>query len=385
MLGDLIYLDHAATTPLRPAVLEAMLPYLTTEWGNPSSAYEPGRRARAALEDARARAARALGAAPGELVFTGGGSEADNLAIKGAALAAQGRGKHIITSAVEHHAVLHTCAYLEKRHGFCVTYLPVDAVGRVDPGEVRAALTPETTLVSVMLANNEVGTLQPVAEIAALTRPRGVLLHTDAVQAVGAIPVDVEALGVDLLTISAHKFGGPKGVGALYVRRGVAVDPLVHGGSQEHDLRAGTENVAQAVGLAAALELAVREQPASAPRLRALRDVLLAGLRAAVPDLLLTGCPSERLPGHLSLCLPDMEGEPVLIELDARGICASAGSACSAGSTEPSHVLVALGVSRRYLRGALRVTLGADNDDGDVAAAITAIGAIVAELRALAA
>ncbi|HEV7215077.1 MAG TPA: cysteine desulfurase family protein [Chloroflexota bacterium] len=380
----LIYLDHAATTPIRPEVLAAMLPHLQSGWANPSSNYEPGRAARGALEDARANVADCLGAQPAEIVFTGGGSESNNLAIKGVASAA-GPGRHIVTTAIEHHAVLHACQYLEARQGYTVSYLPVDGQGLVDPEGVAAAITPNTVIVSVMLANNEVGTIEPVVEIGGLLRPRGVLLHTDAVQAVGMLPVDVGDLNVDLLTISAHKFGGPKGVGALYVRRGTAVDALVHGGGQEFGLRAGTESVAQAVGLATALRLAVSEREARAVALQALRNRLIAGVLATVPDAFLTGHPERRLPGNASFCFPKVEGETVLIELDARGICASAGSACSAGSTEPSHVLQAMQIPAAYIRGALRLTLGADNTEAQVDEVIYALATILEDLHALAA
>jgi cysteine desulfurase len=383
-LTDLIYLDHAATTPLRPEVLAAMLPHLREGWGNPSSNYEPGRRARAALEDARACVAECLGAHASEIVFTGGGSESDNLAIQGAAMAT-GPGHHVITTAIEHHAVLRACQYLECRHGFRVTYLPVDGQGLLDVRAVADAISPDTVLASVMLANNEVGTIEPVATIGELLRARGVLFHSDAVQAAGALPIDVDDLNVDLLTISAHKFGGPKGVGALYVRRGTSLDALVHGGEQEHGLRAGTESVAQAVGLATALHLAESERAERTGRLHAWRDRLIAGVLANVPGAILTGHPTQRLPGHASFCFPNIEGESVLIELDARSICASAGSACSAGSTEPSHVLQALQIPPAYIRGALRLTLGSLTTEQDIDVAVSQLTAITEELRSLAA
>jgi cysteine desulfurase len=381
---DLIYLDHAATTPLRPEALAAMLPHLSEGWGNPSSNYEPGRRARAALEDARASVADCLGAHASEIIFTGGGSESDNLAIKGVALPA-GPGHHIITTAIEHHAVLHACRYLECRQGFRVTYLPVDGQGLLDARSVADAIAPDTVLVSVMLANNEVGTVEPVAAIGELLRDRGVLFHSDAVQAAGALPIDVDDLNVDLLTISAHKFGGPKGAGALYVRRGTSLDALVHGGEQEHGLRAGTESVAQAVGLATALCLAESERAERTCRLQAWRDRLISGVLANVPGAILTGHPTQRLPGHASFCFPNIEGESVLIELDARGICASAGSACSAGSTEPSHVLQALHVPSNYIRGALRLTLGSLTKEQDIDVVVSQLTVIIEELRSLAA
>jgi cysteine desulfurase len=382
-LDGLIYLDHAATTPLRPEVFEAMLPHLRAGWANPSSNYEPARQARLALESARENVADCLGAHPAEIVFTGGGSESDNLAIKGVALAA-GQGRHIITTAIEHHAVLHTCQYLEERHGYRVTYTPVDRHGLVDPQAVASALTADTALISVMLANNEIGTIEPVAEIGTLLQGRGVVFHSDAVQAAGVLPLNVDDLMVDLLTISAHKFGGPKGVGALFVRRGTPLDPLVHGGSQEQGLRAGTESVALAVGLATALRLAVTERDENTTHLESLRDRLIAGVLTAIPGAILTGHPVRRLPGHASFCFRDVEGESVLIELDARGICASAGSACSAGSTEPSHVLQALQVPPAYIRGALRLTLGTTSTRQEVDVVVEQLGSILPELQALA-
>jgi cysteine desulfurase len=383
-VGGVIYLDHAATTPLRADVLEAMLPFLREEWANPSSNYEPARRARAALEEARAVVAHHLGARPGEIVFTGGGSEADNLAIKGAALAA-GLRRHIVTTAIEHHAVLHTCRYLQERHGFTVTYVPVDRDGLVDPETIARAAGHDTALVSVMLANNEVGTIEPVAEIARLLQGSGALVHSDAVQAAGMLPIAVDDLGVDLLAISAHKFGGPKGSGVLYVRRGTPLDSLVHGGGQELGLRAGTESVAQAVGLATALDVAVAERSSHVQYLAALRDRLITGILRAIPGTMLSGHPVQRLPGHASVCFQDVEGESVLIELDALGICASAGSACSAGSTEPSPVLQAMGVPSQYIRGGLRLTLGPTNTPEEVDFVVDQLAAIVPGLRALAA
>ena len=380
----LIYLDHAATTPLRPEVLAAMLPHLQGGWANPSSNYEPARAARAALEDARANVADCLGAHPAEIVFTGGGSESINLAIKGAASAA-GPGRHVVTTAIEHHAVLHACRYLECRQGYRITYLPVDGEGLLEATTVADAISPDTVLVSVMLANNEVGTIEPVPTVGELLRARGVVFHSDAVQAAGVLPINVDHLNVDLLTISAHKFGGPKGVGALYVRRGTSLDPLIHGGEQEHGLRAGTESVAQAVGLAAALRLAESEHAERTVRLQAWRDRLIAGVLAAVPGAILTGHSTQRLPGHASFCFPNVEGEPILIELDARGVCASAGSACSAGSTEPSHVLQALHIPSNYIRGALRLTLGSLTREQDIAVVISQLTAIIEELHSLAA
>jgi cysteine desulfurase len=379
-MSDLIYLDYASTTPPRREVLEAMWPYLTTAFYNPSSRYEPAQQVAAALEQSRAAVAVCLGARPGEIVFTGGGSEADNLALKGVALANRDRGDHIITTATEHHAVLHACQDLERSHGFRVTYLPVDGQGLVDLDALAAALDDHPLLVSVMLANNEIGTVQPLAEIAALTRPRGVLLHTDAVQAAGALPLDVDALGVDLLTLAAHKFYGPKGVGALYVRRGVRLHPLIHGGGQERDRRAGTENVAGCIGLATALQLAVQDQTAEAARLTCLRDDLLAGL-LTIPGVIATGHPVARLPGLASICVPDVGGEPLLIALEMVGIACSSGSACAAGSTDPSHVLLALGLPPEVALGALRFSLGRDTTQQQIDYVIGAVAQAVASLR----
>jgi cysteine desulfurase len=377
----MIYLDHAATTPLDPRVRAAMLPYLDAQYGNPSSIYALGRQARQALDEARDTVAAALGAHPNEILFTGSGSEADTTAIVGVAFAQRARGRHIVTSAVEHHAVLHSCQYLEQEHGFRVTYVPVDRHGVVDLDALAAALDGETVLVSVMLGNNEVGTLQPVAEIARLTRARGIPLHTDAVQAVGLLDVRVDALGVDLLSLAAHKFNGPKGVGALYVRRGVRFHPLVHGGGQERGRRAGTENVAGIVGLATALRLALAERPARVARIAALRDRLVAGVRAAVPDAELTGHPTARLPHIASFVLPGVESEPLLMNLDLRGIAASSGAACTSGSLEPSHVLLAMGYPEALARSSLRLSLGHENTAAEIDAAVAALREVVAACR----
>ncbi len=375
-----IYLDHASTTPMRPEVLEVMLPFLKEQYGNPSSIYGEGRDARKALDQARDKLAKALGASPREIVFTSGGSEADNFAIKGAAFALRDRGNHIITSAIEHHAVYNTCRYLEK-HGFRITVLPVDSYGLVDPADVEAALTPETILVSIMHANNEIGTIQPITEISKTLRERKVLFHTDAVQTVGHIPVNVQELGVDLLSLSAHKFYGPKGVGALYVRRGVRLDPLIHGGAQEHNRRAGTENVAGIVGMAEALELAVEEMDKEAQRQRELRDRLIKGIMERIPHTRLNGHPTKRLPGNVSVCFEFIEGESLLLNLDMQGIAASSGSACTSGSLEPSHVLLALGLPHEIAHGSLRLTLGRDTTAADIDAVLEVLPGIVDKLR----
>lgn len=360
-----IYLDHAATTPVRREVLDAMLPYLTETFGNPSSAHAIGRAARAALDDAHERVATRLGAEARELVFTSGGTEANNLALKGAAWAGRARGHRIVTSAVEHHAVGHTLRYLEK-FGFEVVELPVDRYGRVDPDQLEAALTDRTILVSVMLANNEVGTIQPIADIAARVRTRrGILFHVDAVQAAPYVPVDVRALDADLLSIAAHKFEGPKGVGVLFVRHGTHILAQQHGGAQERHRRAGTEDVAAAVGLAAAYDLARDDQAQTVERLRAQRTRLARAV-LGVKGTELTGHPTDRLPGLLSLIARGTDGSAVAVSLDLEGIAASVGSACTTGSTEVSHVLTAMGYPEDEARGALRLSMGRTTTDAEV-------------------
>ena len=373
-----IYLDHAATTPARPEVVEAMVPLL--EGCNPSSLHAEGRTARAAVDDARETVARVLGATPREIVFTGGGSEADVLAVVGAARAARERGRHVVTTAVEHHAVLHAADVLE-RDGWRVTRLPVDARGLVDPGAFAAALTPETTLAAVILANNEIGVIQPVAQLAEIARSRGVLFHTDAVQAAGWLPLDVNALGVDLLALSGHKFHGPKGAGVLYVRRGTPLEPLIVGGGQEHGLRAGTENVAGIAGFATALKLAEAERAETAPRVAALRDRLEAGILAAIPDAVVNGAGAPRLPGILSVAFAGAPSDALLIRLDLEGIAASAGSACAAGSLEPSHVTAALGLGERYRLGVVRFSLGRRTTAAEIDTVLAKLPAVVASVR----
>jgi len=375
-----IYLDHAATTPMRREVHEAMEPYLLEHYGNPSSIYEIGRQARKALDASRDAVAEILGAEAREIVFTSGGSEADNLAIKGAALAQRGKGNHIITSAIEHHAVYDTCRYLEK-YGYNVTFLPVSAEGMVDPGSVAAAIRPETILVSIMHANNEIGTIQPIAQIGNILREKSILFHTDAVQTVGHVPVDVGELGVDLLSLSGHKFYGPKGVGALYIKKGTKIEPLIHGGAQERQRRAGTENVAGIVGLATALRLAVDEMEETAARQRDLRDRLIEDVLTTVPHTRLNGHRTQRLPGNVSFCFEYIEGESLLLNLDMRGIAASSGSACTSGSLEPSHVLLALGLPHEIAHGSLRLTLGRDTTKEDIDTVIDVLPGIVQRLR----
>jgi cysteine desulfurase len=375
-----IYLDHAATTPLRREALEAMLPYLTEDFGNASSAHGFGRRARAGLDEAHEKVAAALGATPREIVFTSGGTEANNLAIKGAAWAGKARGHRIVTTTVEHHSVGHTVRYLEK-FGFEIVEVPVDRYGRVDPDAIEAATTSRTILVSVMLANNEVGTIQPIAEIAArVRRHKGVLFHTDAVQAAPHLEIDLRALDVDLLTIAAHKFEGPKGVGALYIRHGTNILAQQHGGAQERYRRAGTENVAGAVGMARALELAGAERAETAARVRDLRDTFAAAISTA-EGVQATGHPAERLPGIASFVVAGLDGSAVTVALDLAGVACSTGSACVSGSTEPSHVLSAMGYPAEEARGALRFSLGRTTTAAEIAEAADLIVGTLARQR----
>jgi len=385
----IIYLDHAATTPVRPEALEAMLPFFSERFGNPSTLYRLGQDARKALEDARETVAQVLGCRPSEVVFTGGGTEADNLAIKGVALALQPRGGgHIVTTAIEHHAVLHPCHQLE-RMGFRVTYLPVDRHGWVDPDAVARAITEDTFLVSVMYANNEVGTVEPIPEIARAVRQRAqalgrpIYLHTDAVQAAGFLDLSVDRLGVDLLTLSAHKFYGPKGVGALYVRKGTPLTPLLAGGGQEGDRRSGTENVPGIVGMAVALRLAEEEREEAARHCARLRDRLQARLLERVEGVRVNGHPHHRLPNNLHLCVEGVEGEQLVMALDLQGICVSTGSACSTGSLEPSHVLTAMGYPPELARGSLRITLGRENTEEEMDRVADALADLIPRARAL--
>ena len=378
-MSRFVYADHAATTRLSDTALQAMLPYWKERYGNPSSLYAFAQQSKSDLEAARAQVAACLNAAPEEIFFTSGGTEADNWALKGAAELRRAKGRHIITTAIEHHAILHTAQYLEKQ-GYEVTYLPVDGDGLVTPEQVRAALRPDTILVSVMAANNEIGTIEPIAAIGAVCRAAGVLFHTDAVQAVGHIPVDVEQWQVDLLSLSGHKFYGPRGTGALYVRKGLRLPPLIHGGGQERGRRSGTENVAGAVGLAAALKEAVEELPAESARLAALRDRLLEGL-SALPYAKVTGSRTHRLPGTASLVFEGVEGEALLLHLDARGICVSSGSACSSASLDPSHVLLAIGLPHAVAHGSIRISLGRENTGEDVEYLLKEIPQVVARLR----
>lgn len=378
-----VYLDHSATTPLAAEVYEAMKPFLQERYGNPNSLHSWGREAKKAVDESRASIARLINAEPREVIITGGGSEADNLAIKGTAFALQGKGRHIITSAIEHHAVIDTCKWLEKQ-GFELTVLPVDETGMVSIADLDAAIREETILVTIMYANNEVGTIQPVREIVRTARAKGVRVHLDGVQAVGHIPVDVKDLDVDLLTLSAHKMYGPKGVGALYVKRGVKLAPLVHGGGQEFGLRSGTENTAGIVGFGAAAELANRrlEEGAAEEETR-LRDLLINGITEKIPNAHITGHPVERLPFHASVCFDYIEGESMLLRLDAAGIGASSGSACTSGSLEPSHVLLAMGIPHELAHGSLRLTLGKDTTEEDIVYVLEILPRVVSDLRAL--
>ena len=380
MAADRIYLDHAATTPLDPAVRDAIVTTLEELPGNPSSLYAEGRAARDALDEARTQVAAILAADPGEIVFTSGGSEGAALAIRGSAFAAAREGRrHLVTSAVEHHAVLHTVQLLAQRHGCEVTVVPVDADGLVDPDAVVKAVRPDTALVSVMYANNEMGAIQPVAEIACALRDHPALVHTDAVQAPGHLPIDIPTLGVDLLSIAAHKFYGPKGVGALFVRRGARLSPQIVGGSQERHRRAGTENVAFAVGMGVALERAEAGRAANAAHNAKLRDLLIDGL-AAIPDSRLNG-PRRRLPNNVNVCFAGIESEALLLGLDAAGIAASSGSACTSASLEPSHVLLAMGIPPDLAAGSLRLTTGHGNTAAEIERTLEVLHTLVPRLR----
>jgi cysteine desulfurase len=376
-----IYLDHSATTPVLPEAAEAMIKFLTDRYGNPSSLYETGQATKRELEKARETVARLLGAAdPKEIVFTAGGTEADNLAIKGTAQAKVRKGNHIVTSTIEHPAVMEPLKYLQKQ-GFNVTYVPVDSQGIVDPDEIGAAITDETVLVSVMLANNVIGTIQPIPEISRYAKERGVAFHTDAVQAVGNIPVKVDDLGVDMLAISGHKFHGPKGVGALYLRKGTRISPLIHGGGQERGKRSGTENVPGIIGMAAALEIIEAERERKAARLTKLRDRLVEQVLARVDKAAYLGHPVKRLPGNACFSFKFIEGESVVLHLDMVGIAASSGSACASHSLEPSHVILAMGHSVVDAHGSLRITMGRTTTEDQVNKLIEVLPGIISRLR----
>jgi len=377
-----IYLDYAATTPTHPDVVKAMLPYFTEAFGNPSSIYSYGQEAKGAIEEARVKVASLISARGEEIVFTSGGTEADNFAIKGVAFANERKGNHIITSPIEHHAVTETCSFL-KRRGFRITYLPVDGYGMVDPDDVRKAITDKTILISVMRANNEMGTIEPIAEIARIAKEAGVYFHTDAVQAVGHIPVDANELGVDLLSMSAHKLYGPKGVGALYIRKGTKLTPFMHGGEQERRRRASTENVPGTVGFGKAAELARQEMSKEAERLTSLRDRLVKGLLERIDHVHLNGHPIIRLPNNVNVSVDFVEGESMLLTLDLEGICASTGSACSSSSLEPSHMLLAIGLSHEQAHGSLRFSLGKWTTEEDIERVLDVLPGVVAKLRAM--
>ena len=377
-----VYFDHAATTPTDPVIAQAVLEYMTDIYGNPGSVHAYGRQSRQAVDVAREQVAKLINAQPTEIFFTSGGTESDNIALKGIAYANRGRGNHIITSAIEHHAVLEPCDEL-KKEGFEVTILPVDEFGRVDPEAVKAGIKPETILISIMFANNEVGTIQPIAEIGAIAKERGIYFHTDAVQAVGNWPIDVKAMNIDLLTMSGHKFNAPKGIGALYVRKGVRLRSIQQGGGQERHLRPGTENVPGIVGLGLAAEKARVGMDEKIRYTTRLRDRLLAGILDKVPEIKLNGHPSFRLPGNVNVSVIYVEGESLLLNLDMKGIAASSGSACTSGSLDPSHVLLAMGLDHATAHGSLRLTLGDDNTEEDVDYFLEVFPAIVERLRSM--
>lgn len=375
-----VYMDYAATTYVKPEVLEEMMPFFTEKYGNPSSFYGISRETKMAIDKARSRVSKALNCDPNEIYFTGGGSEADNWAIKGIASAHRKKGNHIITTKIEHHAVLHTCEYLEK-NGFEVTYLNVDKEGFIDLEELKNAITDKTILVSIMFANNEIGTIQPVKEIGEICRERKVLFHTDAVQAIGNIPVDVKEMNIDLLSLAGHKVYGPKGIGALYIRKGVRIDNLIHGGGQERARRAGTENTASIVGLGKAIELATESLEEHNKKITKLRDRLIDGL-LKVPHTRLNGPRGKkRLPGNANITFEFIEGESILLSLDFEGVCASSGSACTSGSLDPSHVLLAIGLPHELAHGSLRLTLGDGSTDEDVDYVLEVVPPIIERLR----
>lgn len=377
---ETIYLDNAATTRTAPEVVEAMLPFFTEYYGNASTVYKLGDKSKEAVTGARETIAAALNARPEEIYFTAGGSEADNWALKATAEAYQNKGKHIITSKIEHHAILHTCEWLEKQ-GFEVTYLDVDENGLVDPAALEAAIRPDTILVSIMFANNEIGTIEPVAQLGAVAKKHGVLFHTDAVQAFGQVPIDVDAMNIDMLSSSGHKLNGPKGIGFLYIRKGVKIRSFVHGGAQERKRRAGTENVPGIVGFGKAVELAVATMEERCGRERELRDYMIERIEKEIPYAKINGDREHRLPNNVNVCFRFVEGESMLIMLDMKGICASSGSACTSGSLDPSHVLLAIGLPHEIAHGSLRLTLGADTTKEQIDTTVDAIKEIVQHLR----
>lgn len=375
-----IYFDHAATTAVKKEVLQEMLPYFTEKYGNASTVYQIGQVSKAALDDARARVAKVFNCKPNEIFFTGCGSESDNWAIKGAARANKAKGNHIITTAIEHHAVLHTCKTLEKE-GFEVTYLPVDEYGLVSADDVKNAIKDNTILISIMYANNEIGTIEPIAEIAEIAKEKGILMHTDAVQAAGAVPIDLSKLKVDMMSLSAHKFNGPKGVGALYIRSGVRIENFIDGGAQERGKRAGTENLPGIIGLAKALELASASMEEKDKKITALRDYIIKNIEEKIPYCRLNGHRTQRLPGNVNFSFEFIEGESLLLWLDINGIAASSGSACTSGSLDPSHVLLAIGLKHETAHGSLRVSLGEENTYEEADYFIEKLVGIVDKLR----
>ena len=374
------YFDNAATTKIRPEVLNQMMPFLTDEYGNASSIYTLGRTSKNAIETARKRVADAIGADADEIYFTSSGTEADNWALKGVASANSSKGKHIIVSSIEHHAILKPCEYL-KKHGFDISYIPVTHDGIIDIKELKESIRSDTILISVMYANNEIGTIQPIEDIAKLAKEKGIYFHTDAVQAVGHIPIDVKKLGIDLLTISAHKLNGPKGVGALYIKKGTNIDQFMHGGDQEMKRRAGTENTAGIVGFGKAIQLAVTDMEKKNEYIKRLRDTAIEGILSNIPDTFLNGDASKRLPGNANICFKYVEGESILLHLDRLGICASTGSACTSASLEPSHVLLAIGISPELAHGSLRLTFSEENTIDEVKYLIKVLPDIIAKLR----
>lgn len=379
-MGKNIYLDNSATTMVRPEVAKIMIENIESAYGNPSSVYKLAREGKNIVEENREKVAKAINAEKNDIYFTGSGSESDNWAIKGIAKSYSNKGKHIITSSVEHHAVLHTCEFLEKE-GFEVTYLSVDSFGRIDLDELKNAIRKDTILISIMFANNEIGTINPVKEIGAIAKENGVLFHTDAVQAVGHTYVDVVDMNIDLLSMSAHKFYGPKGIGALYVRRGVRISPLIHGGAQERNRRAGTENILGIIGMGKAIELAVSELDSEIKRLTSLREKLISGVLDTISHSRLNGCPTDRIAGNCNISFEFIEGESVLLMLDMGGVCASSGSACTSGSLDPSHVLLSIGLSHEKAHGSLRVSLGLFNDEEDVDYLLEKLPPIVSRMR----
>ncbi|TJX68678.1 cysteine desulfurase NifS [Soehngenia saccharolytica] len=379
-MEKIIYMDHAATTQVRKEVLDEMIPYFNEYYGNPSSIYYLSNFSKMAIDKARERVAKAINAEKNEIYFTAGGSESDNWAIKGVASKLRDKGNHIITSKIEHHAILHTCEYLEKL-GYEITYLDVDEYGMISLDELEKAIKNETILISIMFANNEIGTIEPIKEIGEIARKHNVIFHTDAVQAVGSLPIDVKDMNIDLLSMSAHKLYGPKGVGALYIRKGIKIDPLIHGGAQERNKRAGTENVPGIVGLGKAIELAYSELEENTAKLIELRDYMIKSIQSRIPDVRLNGHPTKRLPGNVNMCFRYIEGESLLLSLDMYKIEASSGSACTSGSLDPSHVLLAIGLPHEIAHGSLRLSLGIENTKEEVDFVVEKLTTIVDRLR----